>query len=79
MTTYDDDRRMFHAMRLAGWSHDQKTGGFVKRLPAGGTLWVSWGQAESALALADEGEAVAAVAPQSRTVAALLNSAANEQ
>lgn len=77
MTDYDDDRRLFHAMKLAGWAHDQKTGGFKRQID-GHTLWVSWGQAESALRLADDGEPVQGVAPQSRTVAAILASASND-
>lgn len=74
MSDYAADRRLFHAMKLAGWSHDPKTGGFVRKQD-GHTLWVSWGQAESALRLADEGETVRGVAPMSRSVAALLNAA----
>jgi hypothetical protein len=76
MTDYEADRRLFHVMKLAGWAYEPKTGGFVRKQD-GHTLWVSWGQAESALSLADEGEAAAGVAPMSRTVAAIINRPAN--
>lgn len=78
MTDYASDRRLFHAMKIAGWHHDPKTGGFVRKVD-GHTIWVSWGQAEDALRLADDGEVVQAVAPMSRTIAAIINQRANDR
>lgn len=78
MTDYEADRRLFQVMKLAGWEHDPKTGGFTRKQD-GHTLWVSWGQAESALVLADDGEKAAAVAPVSRTIAAIINRPANDR
>ena len=78
MTDYDSDRRLFAAMRAAGWTHDAETGGFAKKT-ASGNLWVSWGQAEDALRFADEGETVVGVAPQSREVAVIINAASNDE
>lgn len=76
--SYEDDRRLVQAMKQAGWQEDPKTGGFVRK-HEGRSLWVSWGQAEDALRLADEGETVEAVAPQSRTIAAALHGTANDR
>jgi len=76
LTDYEDERRLFHAMQQAGWWHDAKTGGFLRTVD-GHHLWVSWGQAEDALRLADDGERVEGVAPQSRTVAQVIAGAAN--
>lgn len=73
MADYAADRRLFAVMGRAGWLHDPATGGFTK-----GADWVSWGQAADALRLADAGEAVQGVAPQSRTVAKIAAPAANE-
>ncbi len=65
---YNADRRVFHVMRQAGWSHDLATGGFTKAVD-GHQLWVSWGQAADALRLADEGEPVEGVVPLDRGAA----------
>jgi hypothetical protein len=67
MSDYEADRRLFHVMKLGGWTHDKDTSGFCK-----GKLWVSWGQAEDALRLADEGEAAVAVVGQSQTLAKII-------
>lgn len=73
MSDYAADRRLFAVMGKAGWLPDPETGGFVK-----GADWVSWGQAMDALRLADTGENVQGVAPQSRTVARVVAPVANE-
>jgi len=74
MTDYDADRRLFAAMKEAGWAHDPETQGFRK-----GLSWVTWGQAMDALRLADKGETVEGVAPQSETLARIVTaSGANE-
>lgn len=68
MSDYAADRRLFHVMRQAAWSHDAGTGGFTK-LVDGHQVWVSWGQAMDALRLADDGEPVVGVAPMDRECA----------
>jgi hypothetical protein len=73
MGDYASDRRLFAVMGSAGWLHDPATGGFTR-----GADWVSWGQAEDALRLADEGETVVGVAPQSRVVARVAHPVAND-
>jgi hypothetical protein len=63
-------------MRTAGWLHDAKTGGFTKRVRNGGVhrrLWVSWGQADDAVRLAEAGEEVVGVVGQSETLARIVN------
>lgn len=80
MSDYEAERRLFHAMKLAGWSHDGATGGFTRVVKNGAMrrkLWVSWGQAGDALRLADDGEKVAAVEPQSERVARIVAKAGN--
>lgn len=72
--SYESERRLFHVMNKAGWHYDPATGGFRK----GGDLWVSWGQAEGALRLADEGETAAGAVGQSRTLATIIHAADNE-
>lgn len=73
MSDYASDRRLFHVMRIGGWQEDPETGGFRK-----GTLWVSWGQAEDALRLADEGEEAVAVNPANRVIARVTHQASND-
>jgi hypothetical protein len=62
------------AMEAAGWSYEGKTNGFKKL----GVGWVSYEQAERALAAAEAGTMVEAQRPVSRTVAAILSAVANE-
>jgi hypothetical protein len=73
MGDYTDDRRLEAVMRQGGWLYDAATHGFARKKD-GHRLWVSWGQAEDALRLADEGEKVIGVMPQSERLARIVNS-----
>lgn len=81
MSEYADDRRMFHAMRVAGWRYEPTNGGFSKQVTNGAMkrrLWVSWGQAADALRLADVGETVQGVAPVSEHIAGVVAAVEND-
>jgi hypothetical protein len=75
MSDYEADRRLYNVMKMAGWRHELSTNGF--RNARG--LWVSWGQAEDALRLADEGEKAVAAVGQSDTLARIINAAENDR
>lgn len=67
MSDYESDRRLHAVMVRAGWAYDDKTHGFRK-----GEDWVTWGQAEAALAAAETGEGQV-ITPASESVAEFLS------
>lgn len=65
---------LFAAMTQAGWHYDDATDGFVFK-----EMWVSRGQAETALAAAQQGkQGVPNVPPQSKTLAKIITGAVND-
>ncbi len=74
---YNDSRRLFHVMKLSGWRHDAKTGGFIKRVD-GHRLWLSWGQAAEALNAADTGAKWRPEVSESETMAQVIQKASND-